>query len=128
MAAQPPKSAAYTAASNPVDRTPAEKNATTPSASNPARNIAHRGPDSEDPNAGGLPAYGLGQGIHSHGPANKREAKGGVEEGKADEAEQMAAPGEGKVASAVERKSGTQRAEGQTGEVVMDDYASGLER
>lgn len=78
----------------------------------------------------------LGYGVHSSEPVDKTEAKNtarvpadAANRGPQNEnvdAEQLATFGEGKVADAVERKSGTQQASGQ--KVVTDDFAEGLER
>ncbi|KAH6692506.1 hypothetical protein F5X68DRAFT_188170 [Plectosphaerella plurivora] len=78
----------------------------------------------------------LGYGVQSSGPVDDTEAKNtkwvsredahsGPENPNVD-AEQLATLAEGKVADAVDRKSGTQRAPGQT--VVEDHYTGDLER
>lgn len=78
----------------------------------------------------------LGFGVQSSGPADETEAKNtkwvsqeearkGPENPNVD-AEQLATLAEGKVADAVERKSGTQRVPGQT--IVEDNYAGDIER
>ena len=135
---QPPKTAAYASSSNPVDSTPAESASSARSTGGVPRQkvtTARRGPDSQDPKAQGTPAYSLGVGVRSSGgPVNAREA--GATDTRASaadsrqnanvDAEQMATLSEGKVADAVERKSGTQRFGDQ--EVRIDDYAAGIER
>lgn len=77
----------------------------------------------------------MGRGVRSSGPVDATEerntgysssANSGGHENPNVEAEQMETLAEGKVADAVDRKSGTQKAPGQ--EVQFDDYASGLER
>lgn len=78
----------------------------------------------------------LGFGVQSSGPSDETEAKNtkwvsqddarkGPENPNVD-AEQLATLAEGKVADAVDRKSGTQRVPGQT--IVEDNYAGDLER
>lgn len=77
----------------------------------------------------------LGRGVKDgSGPVDATEARN-TGSGGADEdlqnpnvnAEQLATLGEGKVADAVQRKSGIQKAPGD-GEVKYDDYASDLDR
>lgn len=77
----------------------------------------------------------LGRGVQGgSGPVDATEARYAGSSGADDElqnpnvnAEQLATLGEGKVADAVQRKSGIQKAPGD-GEVKYDDYASDLDR
>ncbi|KUI54482.1 hypothetical protein VP1G_01865 [Cytospora mali] len=77
----------------------------------------------------------LGRGVRGGQPSDATETRNTNPGRTSDEepqnenvdAEQMASAGEGKVAAAVERKSGTQKAPGD-GEVTFDDYASDLDR
>ncbi|KAH8780197.1 hypothetical protein F5883DRAFT_690169 [Diaporthe sp. PMI_573] len=76
----------------------------------------------------------LGRGVQGgSGPVDATEARntgsGGGEQPQNPnvDAEQLATFGEGKVADAVQRKSGIQKAPGD-GEVKYDDYASDLDR
>jgi hypothetical protein len=81
----------------------------------------------------------LAQGVRGHGPVDATEARNtGVkpanttadryENDSVEARESLATFGEGEVATAEQRKSGTQRAPGQKGEVVFEDFASDLDR
>ncbi|GKT58140.1 hypothetical protein ColTof4_12066 [Colletotrichum tofieldiae] len=141
MPSQPPKAEAYTTASNPATRNPAENAAASHSQQDEttARDAALGRtpfPQSQARSADDAVPSSLGAGVHSSGPvdARERENTAYVSEGASSkgpenpnvEAEQMETLAEGKVADAVERKSGTQKAPGQ--EVRVDDFASGLEK
>jgi hypothetical protein len=108
MSAQPTKEQGYEASGNNVTKEPAERAAS--SANDQGDPISTR--SQNDVQSKPQPSA-LGRGIHG-APAGE-EAKGATEEsmGRHNEldAEQMAAPGEGKVASAVERKPGATGAE-----------------
>ncbi|KAK1997948.1 hypothetical protein LX36DRAFT_700631 [Colletotrichum falcatum] len=143
MPSQPPKAAAYTAASNPASRNPAENDAAAAHAEQDetaARDAAQGRtpfPSSQARSADDAVPSALGAGVHSSGPVDARERENTAyvsEEASREgpenpnvEAEQMETLAEGKVADAVERKSGTQKAPGQEG-VRIDDFGSGLER
>ncbi|KAK2031117.1 hypothetical protein LX32DRAFT_681403 [Colletotrichum zoysiae] len=143
MPSQPPKAAAYTTASNPASRNPAEDDAAAShaqQAETAARDAAQGRtpfPRSQARSADDAVPSALGAGVRSSGPADARERENTayVPEGESREgpenpnveAEQMETLAEGKVADAVERKSGTQKAPGQD-EVRIDDFGSGLER
>jgi hypothetical protein len=103
MSAQPTKEQGYEASGNPVSKEPAER--AKASAQDQGHTVTRR--SENDTNSKAQPSA-LGRGIHG-APAGE-EAHGETEEsmGRHNEldAEQMAAPGEGKVAAAVERKSG----------------------
>jgi hypothetical protein len=108
MSVQPTKEQGYEASGNPASKEPAEQ--AKASAQDPGHTVSTRSENdlSSDPTPSAL-----GQGIHG-APAGE-EARGESEEsmGRHNEldAEQMAAPGEGKVAAAVERKSGASGSE-----------------
>lgn len=131
---QPPKDAAYTTPSNPVTSNPAEDTAAWESEASARDAVLGRTPfpQSQARSSDDAVPSSLGQGVRSSGPVDETEREntargtGGGLENPNVEAEQMATYGEGEVADAVERKSGTQKVPGQ--EVKYDDYASGLER
>jgi hypothetical protein len=137
--AQPPKAAAYTAPENPTTRNQAEvagaRLHNDGSTSNPS---TQRGPGQGYDPEGGV-EWAQGRGARGHDPVDEREAKNTryVEAGKFasgtddDDARATVADepqAEGKVADAVERKSGTQRVDGGTGEIREQDFASDLDR
>lgn len=137
--AQPPKTAAYTAPENPTTRNQAEVAGARlnddGSTTNPS---TQRGPGQDYDPEGGV-EWAQGRGARGHDPVDEREAKNThhVEQGKFasgtddDDARATVADGsqvEGKVADAVERKSGTQRVGGGTGEIKEQDFASDLDR
>ncbi|KXH64710.1 hypothetical protein CNYM01_02024 [Colletotrichum nymphaeae SA-01] len=137
---QPPTSEAYKAPSNPTTRNPAE-NAAANDASD--RESAARDaalgrtpfPQSQSRSVDEATPSSLGAGVHSSGPVDETERRNTayVSEGGSSrelenpnvEAEQMATLAEGKVADAVERKSGTQKVPGQ--EIVNEEFGSGIE-
>ena len=131
--AQPPKSEAYTEAANPATQNPAEKAAA--SHGHGPYSTEVRGADSQRSNEDAVP-QSLGRGTHGSGPTDAREAREtyhkseegqqSVPENENVDAEQVATYGEGEVADAVQRKSGTQRAAGEN--PGLDDYASDLDR
>lgn len=132
--AQPPKSEAYTEAANPATQNPAEKAASSHGHGSYSTEV--RGADSQQGGEEDGVAQSLGRGVHGSGPTNTREARetyhGGeagqrsVPENENVDAEQVATYGEGEVADAVQRKSGTQRAPGE--QPGLDDYAADLDR
>lgn len=125
-AAQPTLSTAYTSSSNPISKDPAESSQSFDASSNAATTDT-RLPTKQASDASGLrnAKYGQGKGIHG-APAGE-EAKGLTNEDvgrhKELDGEQMAAPGEGRVAEAV-RKGG----EGMGGGGSQPDLASELDR
>ncbi|KAF9874976.1 hypothetical protein CkaCkLH20_07670 [Colletotrichum karsti] len=134
---QPPKAEAYTTTSNPATGNPAEKAAAQQSESSARDAVLGRAPipQSQSRTADDAVPSSLGQGVHSSGPVDATEERNtaysssGNDDGPENpnvEAEQMETLAEGKVADAVDRKSGAQKAPGQ--EVQFDDDASGLER
>ncbi|KAK1973546.1 hypothetical protein LZ30DRAFT_765169 [Colletotrichum cereale] len=143
MPSQPPKAAAYTTAANPATSNPAEDDAAASHAQQDetaARDVAQGRtpfPRTQGRSADDATPSSLAAGVRSSGPADatERENTAYVTEGESHkgpenpnvEAEQMETLAEGKVANAVERKSGTQMAPGQH-EVRIDDFGSGLER
>ncbi|KAK1637868.1 hypothetical protein BDP81DRAFT_426082 [Colletotrichum phormii] len=138
---QPPTSEAYKTASNPTTRTPAENAAAQGDATD--RETAARDavlgrtpfPQSQSRSVDDATPSSLGAGVHSSGPVDETErrntayvtegSRGKELENPNVEAEQMATLAEGKVADAVERKSGTQKVPGQ--EVVNVEFGSGIE-
>ncbi|KAI0478529.1 hypothetical protein GGR56DRAFT_672552 [Xylariaceae sp. FL0804] len=121
--AQPPLDTAYTTAGNPATGNPAEQQAARQQQPS-GRTVAERGPASQP--SGGIEdatPSSLGQGVRAGAPAGE-ERLGRSEEQvgrhRELEGEQMRAPGEGDVASAVESKPGASGAE--------PDLASDLDR
>ncbi|TDZ19281.1 hypothetical protein Cob_v007461 [Colletotrichum orbiculare MAFF 240422] len=135
-APQPPKAEAYTAPSNPATRNPAEDAAASESHARDAVQGRAPIPQTQSRTADDAVPSSLGQGVHSSGPVDATEkantgykAPGAPTEGYENpnvEAAQLETFAEGKVADAVDRKSGTQKVPGQ--EIVEEDFASGLER
>ncbi|KAH0427705.1 hypothetical protein CcaCcLH18_09536 [Colletotrichum camelliae] len=134
---QPPKAEAYTTSSNPTSRNPAENAAAQQSESSARDAVLGRTPfpQSQSRSADDAVPSSLGQGVHSSGPVDATEQRNtaysstGASQGPENpnvEAEQMETLAEGKVADAVDRKSGAQKVPGQ--DVQFDDYASGLEQ
>ncbi|KAE9978351.1 hypothetical protein EG327_007438 [Venturia inaequalis] len=114
MSAQPPNDQAYNTAGNQVDKQPAEKSQSSINkASANASGADQKIPQKQSQGIEDATPSSLGRGIHGAPPGE--EAKGLSEEdvGRNQEldAEQMAAPGEGKIASAVDRKPGASGAE-----------------
>jgi hypothetical protein len=108
MSAQPTKEQGYEASGNTVSKNPAERaNASAHGQGDPVSTRSQNDTRSEPQSSA------LGKGIHG-APAGE-EAKGYTEEtiGRHNEldAEQMAAPGEGRVAAAVDNKPGATGAE-----------------
>ena len=129
--AQPSKSEAYTEAANPATRNPAENASATHGHGPYSSETRGVEPQHED----AVP-QSLGRGVHGGGPTNPKEARETHHVGDESrqsfpqnenvDAEQLATYGEGKVADAVERKSGTQRVPGE--KPGLDDFASDLDR
>ncbi|KAL0943295.1 uncharacterized protein CTRU02_201181 [Colletotrichum truncatum] len=136
-APQPPKSEAYTTASNPTTRNPVENAAAQGSEASARDATLGRTafPSSQSQKADDAVPSSLGWGVHSSGPVSETEKRNTVYSDRAAregpenanvEAEQLETFAEGKVADAVDRKSGGQKVPGQ--ELHFDDYADGLER
>lgn len=114
MSAQPPNDQAYNIAGNQVDKDPAEKaQSSLNKASAQSSDVDIKIPQKQSQGIEDATPSSLGRGIHGAPPGE--EAKGLSEEdvgrNKELDGEQMAAPGEGKVANAVERKPGATGAE-----------------
>lgn len=122
-ATQPPQSTAYTNPSNPISKDPTESKSTT-SASTPTSTPL---PTKQASDASGLlnAKYGQGKGIHGAPAGEEAKGLGSEDVGRHREldGEQMAAPGEGKVADAVSKWG-----EGMGGGGSQPDLASDLER
>lgn len=137
MANQPSNVEPYIQPDNPVTRDPLEEKATA-HAQRPEESGSHgstAGGAHQSRPQEGIPSS-LGRGVDSSGPADDREARStglvGHETGERLEnenvnAEQMATLGEGEVAGAVARKSGTQQVPG-SGPAEEQDFASDLDR
>ncbi|ROV98016.1 hypothetical protein VMCG_07002 [Cytospora schulzeri] len=130
-APQPSNIDAYTQPDNPVTKEPLEKKAAAQNDSKATSRTAHAVPSEH---AGEGTFSSLGRGVQGGDPADATEARhtsrGGAGEKTENEnvdAEQMATLGEGKVADAVERKSGMQKAPGDA-EVKIDDFSSDLDK
>lgn len=126
-ASQPAQSTAYTTPGNPTQKNPAEQSQTSFDASDSAAAVDQRIPTKQSSDAQGLRNAKFGEGKGIHGAPAGEEAKGLTEEdiGRHNEldGEQMAAPGEGKVAAAV-AKGG----KGMGGGGEQPDLASDLDR
>jgi hypothetical protein len=115
MSAQPTQQQAYETSGNPVSKEPAEKlqSSLNKGSHDKSEITDQRGPQEQSNSIDGAKPSSLGRGIRGAGAGE--EAKGLTKEdvGRHQEldAEQMAAPGEGKIASAVDRKSGASGAE-----------------
>lgn len=131
MANQPSNMEPYIQPENPVTRDPLEEKATAQVQRHGTRGEhAHQTQHAQE----GVPSS-LGRGVTGgSGPVDDREARstdwrreGGEVQNENVDAEQMATLGEGKVADAVARKSGTQQVPGQ-GPAEEQDFASDLDR
>lgn len=132
---QPSNIEPYLQPGNAATRNPLEEKATeklhrhdNDKASYPSGTSASAG-QSRSPNAGVPTSRGLG--VHGSEPVDELEARnthvGSQLENENVNAEQMATLAEGKVADAVDRKSGTQQVPGQ-GPAEEQDFASDLDR
>lgn len=125
-AAQPPQSTPYTTPSNPASKTPSEATQSF-NASDNAATTDTRLPTKQASDAQGLrnAKYGQGKGIHGAPAGEERKGLTDEDVGRHKEldGEQMAAPGEGRIADAV-RKGG----EGMGGGGTQPDLASDLDR
>lgn len=131
---QPSNMEPYLQPGNPATRNPLEQEATekihghdNPSSSGTTATTQQSQPKD------GIPTS-RGYGVHGSGPIDDQEARAtrlGDSQGRLENdsvnAEQMATLGEGKVADAVGRKSGTQQVPG-SGPAEEQDFASDLER
>lgn len=132
---QPSNIEPYLQPGNPASRNPLEQEATD-------KLHSHDGPSSSSSKVTtgqSQPQEGVptsrGHGVHSSGPVDDQEARatrvadsqGHHLENDNVNAEQMATLAEGEVASAVDRKSGTQQAPG-SGPAEEQDFASDLDR
>jgi len=125
-AAQPTHSTPYTTGNNPISKTPAEATQSFKAIDNAATTDT-RLPTKQASDAQGLRNAKFGEGKGVHGAPAGEESKGLTDEHvgrhKELDGEQMAAPGEGRVAEAV-RKGG----EGMGGGGTQPDMASDLDR
>lgn len=121
---QPTQAQAYTTLGNPSTKDPSERKQSAINAHDESQPVERRIPQKQSSNSQGQPSA-LGQGIHG-APAGE-ESKGltGEDVGRHNEldGEQMAAPGEGRVADAV---AGRGKSMGGGGE--QPDLASDLDR
>jgi hypothetical protein len=119
---QPGKDAAYTTAGNPAESNPSEQySARQQQSSDPVETRVPQKQSSEDdaqPSALGRGIRGAGTGEEAYGQTEED-----VGRHKELDAEQLAAPGEGKVWSAVEGREGRSGASGS-----QPDLASDLDR
>ncbi|KAF1840493.1 uncharacterized protein K460DRAFT_296007 [Cucurbitaria berberidis CBS 394.84] len=124
---QPTQNDAYTTPGNPVESNPTEQRQTEYNAADNSASVGQRIPTKQATDAQGLRNAKFGEGAGIHGAPAGEEAKGRSEEdvGRHNEldGEQMAAPGEGRVANAV-RQGG----KGQGGGGEQPDLASDLDR
>ncbi|PSS05335.1 hypothetical protein BD289DRAFT_449183 [Coniella lustricola] len=137
MTGQPSNIEAYIQPNNPVTRDPLEEKA----AQQPHRQVPQGGAEGTAParytasadSQGGVPTS-RGLGVRGGEPVDAQEAAAtsrGTDDAQPQnpnvDAEQLATLAEGKVAHAVERKSGTQQAPG-AGPAEAPDFASDLDR
>ncbi|KAK3339953.1 hypothetical protein B0T25DRAFT_636346 [Lasiosphaeria hispida] len=137
---QPTKSDAYTAKRNPIERVPSEQAvADTPGsplhgAGNDYMTCRRGPPPSMSEGTSGNMPNPLARGIHGADPRDYQTTSSNshrhpLQQSETAEAEQMAPPGEGEVARAVERKSGVQHPHGRMrGEVTLEGDEADLER
>lgn len=132
---QPPNIEPYIQHGNPITKEPIENQIADKRAQKHSSAQENASVPSERSREGTFSALGRGVSGGS-GPVDATEARNtGISSGEAGEqtqnpnvnAEQLATLSEGKVADAVQRKSGIQKAPGD-GEVKYDDYASDLDR
>lgn len=132
---QPSNIEPYVQPGNPVTREPLEEKVADHRAHDHSSTQGHASVPSERPQGQEGTFSSLGSGVEGgSGPVDATEARstggtgaGGQPQNPNVDAEQLATLGEGKVADAVQRKSGIQKAPGD-GEVKYDDYASDLDR
>ena len=107
-ASQPTQDQAYTTPGNPASKTPAEQSQAGFNAADNSASVEQRIPTKQASDAQGLRNAKFEEGAGIHGAPAGEEAKGLTDEdvGRHREldGEQMAAPGEGKVADAVEKR------------------------
>ncbi|KAF1946263.1 hypothetical protein EJ02DRAFT_394444 [Clathrospora elynae] len=124
---QPTQDQAYTTPGNPAQKDPTEQQQTQFNAADNSASVDQRIPTKQATDAQGLQNAKFGEGKGTHGAPAGEEAKGLTEEdvGRHNEldGEQMAAPGEGRVADAV-AKGG----KGMGGGGEQPDLASDLDR
>lgn len=135
---QPSNTEAYIQPDNPVTKEPLEKEVASKLAHNHSTVTARTSANNNERADDGV-FSSLGRGVRGGQPVDATEAGNtslgaGAGAGAGDktqnenvDAEQMATLGEGDVADAVQRKSGTQKAPGDA-EVKIDDFSSDLDR
>ncbi|KAK6429664.1 hypothetical protein LTR95_014187 [Oleoguttula sp. CCFEE 5521] len=105
---QPTLNQAYTTPGNPASTDPSEKAQASTNASDSTHGSENAVPQIQSTSSDSATLSSLGQGIH--GAPSGEEAKGETEESigrnRELDADQMGAPGEGKVATSVDRKPG----------------------
>ncbi|OQO06192.1 hypothetical protein B0A48_08780 [Cryoendolithus antarcticus] len=105
---QPTLNQAYTTPGNPAQTDPSEKSQASINAKNSTNGSENAVPRTQSTSSDSATPSSLGYGIHGAPPGE--EAKGETEESigrnRELDADQMGAPGEGKVASSVDRKPG----------------------
>ncbi|KAF2788153.1 hypothetical protein K505DRAFT_329153 [Melanomma pulvis-pyrius CBS 109.77] len=118
---QPTQAQAYTTPGNPSTKNPSETAQTASNADDASDKVDRRIPTTQAPDSQAT-ASSLGRGIHG-APAGE-EGKGLTEEdvGRHNEldGEQMAAPGEGKVADAVAGRGGDGNVGGEQADLAAD--------
>lgn len=133
---QPSNIEPYVQPGNPVTREPLEEKVADHRAHDHSSTQGHASVPSERAQGQEGTFSSLGRGVEGgSGPVDATEARStgsssgpdGQPQNPNVDAEQLATLGEGKVADAVQRKSGIQKAPGD-GEVKYDDYASDLDR
>lgn len=124
---QPTQNQAYTTSGNPAQKDPSETLQSEFNAADNSASVDQRIPTKQASDAQGLKNAKFGEGKGVHGAPAGEEAKGLSREdvGRHNEldGEQMAAPGEGKVAAAV-----AQGGKGMGGGGEQPDLASDLDR
>ncbi|KAF2099544.1 hypothetical protein NA57DRAFT_55503 [Rhizodiscina lignyota] len=121
MPSQPSKSTAYETGDNPVSKEPAEARAAQYNDSSDSYPTEQRMPQQQSGSIDDATPSAMGQGIRGAGAGEEARGYGEEDVGRHQEldAQQMAAPGEGEVASAVEGKT-KRGASGQQEDLVAD--------
>lgn len=124
MPSQPPQSTAYETQDNPIQKEPAEQRSAQQQASSDSNPVEQRIPQQQSKSIDDATPTAMGYGIRGAGAGEEARGLSDEDAGRHNEldAEQMAAPGEGRVADAV----GGRTREGASGE--QEDLASDLDR
>jgi len=124
MSSQPTQDQVYTTPGNPSTKNPSEAAQTSANANDPSEEVDQRIPEKQTSGSQAT-ASSLGRGIHGAPAGEEGKGKSDEDVGRHNEldGEQMAAPGEGKVADAVAGRGGDGNVGGE-----QVDLASDLDR